>query len=86
MQAGNPTATIISMSSLRDFNLRDKYVQMAIRESAGLEVLLNILETEENRCKIAALLVLREITSNPEISRAIYNMKVMAIILNSREG
>lgn len=32
---------------------------MAIKEGGGLEVLLNILETDENRCKIAALLVLR---------------------------
>lgn len=76
VKAGNPTATIIAMSSLRDFNLRENFVQMAIKEAGGLEVLLNILETDENRCKIAALLVLREISSNPDISRAIYNMKV----------
>lgn len=76
VKAGNPTATIIAMSSLRDFNLRDYYVQIAIKEAGGLEVLLNILETDENRCKIAALLVLREISSNPEISRNIYNMRV----------
>jgi hypothetical protein len=76
VKAGNPTATIIAMSSLRDFNLRENFVQMAIKEAAGLEVLLNILETDENRCKIASLLVLREISSNPEISRTIYNMRV----------
>jgi len=76
VKAGNPTATIIAMSSLRDFNLRDKYVQIAVREAGGLEVLLNMLETDENRCKIASLLVLREISSNPEISRSIYNMRV----------
>ena len=64
------------MSSLRDFNLRDKYVQQAIKDAGGLEVLLNILETDENRCKIAALLVLREITTNTEISRVIFNMRV----------
>lgn len=76
VKAGNPTATIIAMSSLRDYNLRDYYVQMAIKEAGGLEVLLNILETDENRCKIAAMLVLREISANPEISRNIYNMRV----------
>lgn len=79
VKAGNPTATIIAMSSLRDFNLRDYYVQMAIKEAGGLEVLLNILETDENRCKIAALLVLREISSNPEISRIIYNLRVSQV-------
>lgn len=79
VKAGNPTATIIAMSSLRDFNLRERFVQMAIKEAGGLEVLLNILETDENRCKIASLLVLREISSNPEISRNIYNMRVRKI-------
>lgn len=44
VKAGNPTATIIAMSSLRDFNLKENYVQMAIKEASGLEVLLNILE------------------------------------------
>lgn len=83
VKAGNPTATIIAMSSLRDFNLRENYVQMAIKEAGGLEVLLNILETDENRCKIASLLVLREISSNPDISRAIYNMKGLDTLINT---
>jgi len=83
VKAGNPTATIIAMSSLRDFNLREDFVQMAIREAGGLEVLLNILETDENRCKIASLLVLREISSNPEISRTIFNMRVSILILTA---
>ncbi|CAG7823011.1 unnamed protein product [Allacma fusca] len=75
IKAGNPTATIISLSSLRDFNLRDKFVQHAIKDSSGLEVLLNILETEESRCKRAALLVIREVTSSPDISRSLFNMR-----------
>ncbi|ODM98597.1 Armadillo repeat-containing protein 4 [Orchesella cincta] len=83
VKAGNPTATIIAMSSLRDFNLRDNYVQLAIKEAGGLEVLLNILETDENRCKIASLLVLREISSNPEISRNIYNMRGLETLIHT---
>ena len=47
-QAGNPTATIISLSTLKDYDLGDKCVQMAVRDSGGLEVLLNILETDES--------------------------------------
>jgi hypothetical protein len=83
-KAGNPTATIIALASLRDFELEDKFVQMAIKDSGGLEVLLNILETDENRCKRASLMVIKEITSSPEISRSIFNMRVsLKIILGS---
>jgi len=47
-QAGNPTATIISLSTLKDFDLKEAFVQMAIRDAGGIEVLLNILETDES--------------------------------------
>lgn len=41
-----------------------------------MEVLLNILETDESRCKISALKVIRDVTYNSEISRALFNMRV----------
>lgn len=57
IKAGNQTATIIALSALRDYNLRDDVIQRAIKDSGGMEVLLNILETDESRCKVASLQV-----------------------------
>ena len=52
MQAGNQTATIIALCCMRDFNLQQETCQLAIRDVGGLEVLINLLDTEEIKCKV----------------------------------
>ena len=37
---------------MRDFNLLQETCQLAIRDVGGLEVLINLLETEEIKCKV----------------------------------
>ena len=37
---------------MRDFNLQQETCQLAIRDVGGLEVLINLLETEEIKCKV----------------------------------
>jgi len=76
IKAGNPTATIIALSSLRDNDLTDEMVQRGIKECGGVEVLLNIVETDECTSKRAALLALRDIASNTQLCRMIFNMRV----------
>ncbi|CAG5117256.1 unnamed protein product, partial [Candidula unifasciata] len=51
LKGGNQTATIIALCSLRDFNLLQETCQLAIRDVGGLEVLINLLDTEEVKCK-----------------------------------
>jgi hypothetical protein len=51
-QGGNQTATIIALCSLRDFNLQQEACQMAIRDVGGLDVLINLLDTDEPKCKV----------------------------------
>lgn len=51
-QGGNQTATIIALCSMRDFNLAQETCQLAIRDVGGLEVLINLLDTEEVKCKV----------------------------------
>jgi len=51
-QGGNQTATIIALCSMRDFNLAQETCQLAIRDVGGLEVLINLLDTEEIKCKV----------------------------------
>jgi hypothetical protein len=71
LKIGNQTATIISLCNLVDFNLKKEYVQVAIMDAGGLEVLTNLLDTEDHKCRIGALKILREITVHPEIRRQI---------------
>lgn len=39
---------------MRDFNLSQETCQLAIRDVGGLEVLINLLDTEEIKCKVGA--------------------------------
>lgn len=52
LKGGNPTATVIALSSIRDFNLSMEICQLAIRDVGGLEVLVNLLETDDIDCKV----------------------------------
>ena len=55
LKGGNQTATIIALCSMRDFNLEMETCQLAIRDVGGLEVLINLLDTDENKCKVCLL-------------------------------
>jgi hypothetical protein len=55
LKGGNPTATVIALSSIRDFNLSVETCQLAIRDVGGLEVLVNLLETDDIDCKVYRL-------------------------------
>lgn len=52
IKAGDQTATNISLSILKDHDLTLEINQIAIKDVGGLEVLVNILETEEHRCRV----------------------------------
>ncbi|XP_064646544.1 outer dynein arm-docking complex subunit 2-like isoform X2 [Lineus longissimus] len=74
LKGGNQTATIIALVSMMDFNLQQETCQLAIRDVGGLEVLINLLDTQEIKCKIGALKILREISKNSQIRRSIADL------------
>ena len=47
------------------------YCQLAIMDAGGLEVLANLLETDDSKCKLGSLRVLRLITVHPSIRRSV---------------
>ncbi|XP_046709010.1 outer dynein arm-docking complex subunit 2 isoform X2 [Silurus meridionalis] len=73
-QGGNQTATVIALCSMRDCNLAQEACQLAIRDVGGLEVLINLLDTEELKCKIGSLKILKEISHSAQIRRAIVDL------------
>ncbi|NXD64065.1 ARMC4 protein, partial [Eolophus roseicapillus] len=83
---GNPTATLIALCSMKDFNLAQETCQMAIRDIGCLEVLINLLDTEEIKCQIGSLKILKEISQNTLIRHAIADLgglEIMVKILDS---
>ncbi|XP_035162889.1 outer dynein arm-docking complex subunit 2 isoform X2 [Callithrix jacchus] len=82
LKGGNQTATVIALCSMRDFNLAQETCQLAIRDVGGLEVLINLLETDEVKCKIGSLKILKEISHNPQIRRNIVDLGGLPIMVN----
>ncbi|CAD5115932.1 DgyrCDS4862 [Dimorphilus gyrociliatus] len=75
LKGGNQTATMIALCALRDFNLATvENCQLAVRDLGGLDVLINLLDTEESKCKMGALIILRDISNNAHIRRAIADL------------
>ncbi|XP_065098884.1 outer dynein arm-docking complex subunit 2 [Paramisgurnus dabryanus] len=86
LKGANQTATVIVLCALRDFNLVQETCQLAIRDVGGLEVLINLLDTDEIRSKIGSLKILKEISSNSQIRQAIADLgglQTMVSILDS---
>ncbi|KAJ3087424.1 Armadillo repeat-containing protein 4 [Quaeritorhiza haematococci] len=77
LRCGNQTATIIAICSLRDFDLSNEFNQIAIRDVGGLETLVNLLDTDDPKCKMGALKILKEISQNVQIRSAIAELDGM---------
>ncbi|KFP89919.1 Armadillo repeat-containing protein 4, partial [Apaloderma vittatum] len=83
---GDPTATVIALCAMRDLNLAQEACQLAIRDFGCLDVLINLLDTEEIRCQIGSLKILKEISQNTMIRHAIEDLgglELMVKVLDS---
>lgn len=74
MKAGNQTATIVALCCLKDHDLTTQMNQRAIQDCGGLEVLVNLLESNDLKCRLGALTVLSEISSNLDVRRSIVDL------------
>ncbi|KAJ3098022.1 Armadillo repeat-containing protein 4 [Phlyctochytrium planicorne] len=77
LRCGNQTATIIAICSLRDFDLTNEFNQIAIRDVGGLDTLVNLLDTDNPKCKNGALKILKEISQNVQIRSSIADLDGM---------
>jgi HEAT repeat protein len=82
LRCGNPTATVIAICSLRDFDLLNETNQLAIRDVGGLDTLVNLLDTEDSKCKIGALKILQLISQNIQIRNAIADLDGMKTLVD----
>jgi armadillo repeat-containing protein 4 len=77
LRTGNQTATIIALCSLRDFDLTNEFNQLAIRDVGGLETIVNLLDTDDSKCRIGALQILKDTSQNVSIRSAIADLDGM---------
>ncbi len=66
---------------LKDMNLQQENIQSTIEEQ-GLDLLLNLIDTEDLKCKIGSLRILREITTNVGIRKSIRDLGGLQAIVN----
>lgn len=52
LKGGNQTSTVISLCALYDTPLETEVCQLAVRDTGGVDVLINLLETEEIRSMV----------------------------------
>ncbi|NXM03821.1 ARMC4 protein, partial [Tyrannus savana] len=86
VKTGDPTATVIGLCSMRDFNLAQESCQLAFKDTGCLEVLINLLDTEETNCQTGSLKILKEISHNILIRHTIADLgglELMVKILDS---
>lgn len=81
MKAGNQTATMVSLSCLKDHDLTIPLNQTAIQDAGGLEILINLLETKDVKCRIGTLYVLKEITKNVEIRKKVTDLGAVPLLV-----
>ncbi|XP_039472808.1 armadillo repeat-containing protein 4 isoform X1 [Oreochromis aureus] len=75
LKDGDQIVTVHTLCAMMDFNLMQESCQMAIQDTGGLKVLLNLLDTDEHKCKIGSLKILRTISHNSQIRRVIVDMR-----------
>lgn len=54
---------MIALCLMRDFNLVHETCQLAIRDVGGLEVLINLLDTDEIKCKVSGFVAAGTVSS-----------------------
>ena len=65
-----------------DFDLEKEYIQAAIMDAGGLEVLTNLLETDDKKCRIGSLKILRKITIHSGVRQQITVMGGIELTIN----
>ncbi|XP_030612323.1 armadillo repeat-containing protein 4 isoform X2 [Archocentrus centrarchus] len=74
LKEGDQTATVLTLCAMMDFNLMQESCQLAIQDTGGLKILLNLLDTDKDKCKTGSLKILRKISHNSQIRQTIVDM------------
>lgn len=57
-----------------DFDLSQEASQLAIRDSGGMDLLINLLETDDVKCRIGTLRILKKISMSTRARKSIVDL------------
>eukprot|EP00794_Sanderia_malayensis_P017664 gene17664-19424_t len=78
---GNQTATVLALVALADFDLQKNTVQSSLLHVDGVNLLVNLLRSNDSRSKIAALKILKQIASNRLVIEIIIRMQGVEVLV-----
>lgn len=67
LKGGDPTTTIVALSSLAGFDLTQRKFQLAVRDVGGLEPLVLLLGAEIPKIRVGAAELLKHVTRHPHM-------------------
>lgn len=85
VKTGNVIATNLCLCCIRGYNLSEQINQKAIHSVGGLEVLINLLSSNDMPCRLGSLNILTSITENIDVRRYLIDLdiiKSLKILLN----
>lgn len=74
VKSGNPIATNDCLCCIRSYDLSAQINQLAIFNVGGLEVLVNILSSNNITCRLGALYILKSLTRNIDYRRYVIDL------------
>lgn len=78
---GSPTATLLALCGLSRYDLTLPIVQQALENSEAIDVLINVLEAEDHKCKVAALRVLQDLVKIQHFQRLLVMKSGIATVV-----
>lgn len=83
VKTGGATATIVSLCCLRDYKLNVQINQIAFMDVGGLEVLVNLLESNNIGCRMGSFRILEEISTNLDARQYLADLHIIPILVRT---
>ncbi|CAH1101406.1 unnamed protein product [Psylliodes chrysocephalus] len=83
IKTGNQSATVVCLCCLRDYDLTSEISVLAVQEIGGLEILVNLLETKDLKCKLAACGVLSELSTNIDVRKCVTDLGGVELLVQN---
>lgn len=52
LKFGSPTATLLALCGLSRYDVSQPMIQQALERSEAIDVLINVLEADDHKCKV----------------------------------
>lgn len=81
VKSGNTITTMVSLCCLKDFDLTLQIHLMAIRDTGGIDILVNLLDSNDIQCCLYALNLLEILSLNIDIRKYIVDLNIVPCLV-----